>query len=47
MPAWDTLDFQQKLYYVSTNGVDDATAGGSINAPFRPVRFAMNYLLGS
>ncbi|MBG11465.1 MAG: hypothetical protein CMD92_09945 [Gammaproteobacteria bacterium] len=45
MPAWDTLDFQQKLYYVSLNGVDDATAGGSLNAPFRTIRFAMNYLL--
>ena len=45
LPQWDTIDLQQKLYYVSLNGVDDASQGGSINAPFRTVRFAMNYLL--
>ena len=45
MPDWDTLDLQAKLYYVSLNGVDDATGGGSLNAPFRTVGFAMSYLL--
>lgn len=45
LPQWDTIDLQSKLYYVSTNGVDDASQGGSLNAPFRTVRFAMNYLL--
>ena len=45
LPQWDTIDLQQKLYYVSTNGVDDATQGGSLNAPFRTIRFACAYLL--
>jgi len=45
MPAWDTLDLQDNLYYVSLNGVDDATQGGSLNSPFRTIRFAMSYLL--
>jgi len=45
LPQWDTIDLQEKLYYVSTNGVDDASQGGSLNAPFRTVAFAMSYLL--
>ena len=45
VPAWDSLDLQAKLYYVSTNGIDDATQGGTLNAPFRTIRFTMAYLL--
>jgi len=45
LPAWDSLDLQEKLYYVSRNGVDDRQQGGTLNAPFRTVRFAMNWLL--
>ena len=45
LPAWDSLDLQEKVYYVATNGVDDRQQGGTLNAPWRTVRFAMNYLL--
>ena len=45
LPQWDTIDLQQKVYYVSNNGVDDASQGGSLNAPFRTIRFAMAYLM--
>ena len=45
LPSWDTLDLQEKVYYVSKNGVDDRQQGGTLNAPWRTVRFAMNYLL--
>ena len=45
LPTWDSLDLQANVYYVSRNGIDEAAAGGSLNAPFRTVRFAMNYLL--
>ena len=45
LPSWDTIDLQRKLYYVATNGVDSADQGGTLNAPFRTVRFACNYLL--
>ena len=33
LPAWDTIDLQSKVYYVSRNGVDDASQGGSLNSP--------------
>ena len=45
LPAWDSIDQQSKVYYVSRNGVDDASQGGTLNAPFRTIRFAMSYLL--
>jgi len=45
MPMWDTFDLQQKVYYVSENGVDDESQGGTLNAPFRTVGFACTYLL--
>tara|TARA_Y200000002_G_scaffold363_1_gene344 strand:+ start:10271 stop:15844 length:5574 start_codon:yes stop_codon:yes gene_type:complete len=45
MPSWDTIDLQRKLYYVAENGVDNEAQGGTLNAPFRTVRFAMAYLL--
>ena len=45
LPAWDSLDKHQYVYYVGPNGIDDETQGGSKNAPFRTVRFACNYIL--
>ena len=45
LPSWDTIDFANKVYYVAENGVDDATVGGSLEAPFRTIRFACNYIL--
>jgi hypothetical protein len=45
LPTWDSLDLQENVYYVSRNGIDETASGGSLNAPFRTVRFAMNYLL--
>ena len=45
LPRWDTADFQDNVYYVAENGIDDEAQGGTLNAPFRTVRFAMTYLL--
>ena len=45
LPSWDTIDFADKVYYVGENGVDDPTVGGTLNAPFRTVRYACNYIL--
>jgi len=45
LPAWDSIDKHNRVYYVGTNGIDDETQGGSVNAPFRTVRFACNYIL--
>ena len=45
LPSWDTIDFQRKVYYVAENGVDNAAQGGTLNAPFKTIRFACNYLL--
>jgi len=45
LPAWDALDKQDKVYYVSLNGIDDRSQGGTLNAPFRTIRFTMNYLM--
>ena len=45
MPSWDSLDRQDNVYYVSRDGIDDAQQGGTLNAPWRTIRFAMNYLL--
>jgi hypothetical protein len=45
LPAWDSLDKQNEVYYVATHGIDDESQGGTLNAPFRTVRFACNYIL--
>ncbi len=45
MPTWDSLDLIENVFYVSRNGIDDKSQGGTLNAPFRTIRFAMNYLL--
>ena len=45
LPTWDSLDLIENVYYVSTNGIDDRQQGGTLNAPFRTIRFTMNYLL--
>tara|TARA_B100001057_G_scaffold434012_1_gene463312 strand:- start:297 stop:5897 length:5601 start_codon:yes stop_codon:yes gene_type:complete len=45
MPAWDTIDLIDNVYYVSLDGIDDPDRGGTLNAPFRTVRYACAYLL--
>ena len=45
LPSWDTIDKHKYVYYVGPHGIDDETQGGSINAPFKTVRFACNYIL--
>ena len=45
MPAWDTIDLVNNVYYVSLDGIDDPDRGGTLNAPFRTVRYAAQYLL--
>ena len=45
LPSWDAIDKQAKVYYVSRNGIDDPSQGGTLNAPFRTIRYTMNYLL--
>ena len=44
MPAWDLIDLADKVYYVSLDGIDDPDRGGTLNAPFRTVRYATQYL---
>jgi hypothetical protein len=45
LPSWDSLDKQNEVYYVATHGIDDPQQGGSMNAPFRTVRYATEYIL--
>ena len=45
MPAWDNIDLIDNVYYVSLDGIDDPDRGGTLNAPFRTVRYACQYLL--
>jgi hypothetical protein len=45
LPQWDSLDLIENVYYVAPNGIDDVQQGGTLNAPFRTVKFAMDYLL--
>ena len=45
LPAWDSLDKQNQVYYVATHGIDDPQQGGSLNAPFRTVKYATEYIL--
>ena len=45
LPAWDALDKQAKVYYVSRDGIDDKSQGGTLNAPFRTIKFTMDFLL--
>lgn len=45
LPGWDAIDKQARVYYVSRDGIDDPSQGGTLNAPFRTIRYTMNYLL--
>ena len=45
LPSWDSIDKTDKVYYVAKHGVDDETVGGSLQAPFRTVKFACDYIL--
>ncbi len=44
-PSWANFQTVDKVYYVSTDGIDSVDAGTTLNAPFRTVRFACNYIL--
>ena len=44
-PSWANFQLVEKVYYVATNGVDSASAGTTLNSPFRTVRFACQFIL--
>ena len=44
-PSWENFQLVNKVYYVSTTGIDSDDAGTTLNAPFRTVRFACNFIL--
>ena len=45
LPAWDSIDKHRYVYYVAPHGIDDESQGDTLNAPFRTLRFACNYIL--
>ena len=45
-PSWETFNQTQKVYYVSTEGVDAPTNGTSLNSAFRTIRYACNFATG-
>lgn len=42
---WNSYDTVPNVYYVSTNGVDSPSAGITLSAPFRTVKYATQYIL--
>ena len=43
-PSWQDYDIVPKVYYVGTYGLDDPSAGKTLAAPFRTVKYALDYL---
>jgi hypothetical protein len=43
-PSWSTLNEGLKVYYVGTDGEDVATAGNTLETPFRTVKYACDYI---
>jgi len=39
-PTWSPMDIVNKLYYVSTDGIDSPERGGNLATPFRTVKYA-------
>ena len=46
IPSWETFNQTQKVYYVSTEGVDAPDNGTSLNSAFRTVRYACGFAIG-
>ena len=44
-PRWSNFQLVEKVYYVATSGVDTTSAGTTLNAPFRSVKFACEFIL--
>ena len=44
--AWDTFGEITKVYYVSTEGVDDPTYGATLEAPWRTIKYACDNITG-
>jgi hypothetical protein len=44
-PNWANFQTVNKVYYVAPNGVDSLDAGTTLNAPFKTIRFACNFIL--
>ena len=45
-PVWEPLWESAKVYYVGTDGVDDANHGTTLNAPWRTIRYACENITG-
>jgi hypothetical protein len=45
-PSWETFNQTQKVYYVSTEGIDAPDNGTSLNSAFRTIRYACNFATG-
>ena len=46
LPDWYNFNETTKVYYVSTDGVDAANRGTSLNSPWRTVRYACQNITG-
>ena len=46
LPDWYYLNETTKVYYVSTEGIDNAQRGTTLNAPWRTVRYACQNITG-
>jgi hypothetical protein len=46
MPSWEAWGEIDKVYYVSTNGVDDSNHGSSLNSPWKTVAYACSQVTG-
>jgi hypothetical protein len=45
IPSWEDFDLIPKVYYVSNQGTDEPNVGTSINAPFKTIKYASEYIL--
>lgn len=45
-PNWQKLWESNKVYYVSTDGVDDLSHGTTLNSPWRTIRYACEHVTG-
>ena len=44
MPGWQDFGVVNKVYYVALNGTDTVDSGKTLNAPFRTVKYACQYI---
>ena len=45
LPDWEDYGVIKNIYYVSTEGTDTPTTGTQSTAPFRTIKYAMDYIL--